>query len=153
MFYEVAFLDGQRRAAMKLSPEAQERLTLLLAMVAGDPVDPICPVRGQRRHFDRRSMLLPAIVKAAGRTSRATIFDMSPGGMFLVTQLEVEVGDVMLAKIGEPGMVQYSFPCRVVRVEQRGGSYQVALALSGIPLEVHYGGQPFGEELQIRTSA
>lgn len=133
LFYEVAFLDSRRRAGLKLSPDEEERLTVLIAALGGDP-------GWVRRRFRRRMMMLPAIIKGHG-IARATILNMSPDGMLVAAGLDVSEGESVLVKIGRPGAdsAQRSFPCRVVRVERRGEASLMALTLSGIPLEVRYG--------------
>lgn len=150
LFYEVAFLDSRRRAGLELTPDEEERLTVLIAALGGDP-------GWVRRRFRRRMMMLPAVVKGRG-IARATILNMSPDGMLVAAPLEVSEGDSVLVKIGRPGSdsAQRSFPCRVVRTERRGEASLIALALSGIPLEVRYGSYPTAERssqpLQIRKT-
>jgi Tfp pilus assembly protein PilZ len=113
---------------MVLDVADEDRLSALLTLTSGDP-------GWIRRRFRRKRMMTSAIVKGPDGVSRATILDMSPGGMFIKTDLDGEVGDAVLVKIGVPGTTQHSFPCEVVRVEDG----HLAVMLTGIPLEVRYG--------------
>lgn len=133
LFYEVAFLDGRRRVGMALTADEEDRLSVLISIVGRDP-------DRMRRRFRRKPMLMPAIVKGPGGVARATVVNMSPGGMLMVTGLDVEVGELVLVKVGRPGSVQHSFPCKAVRVEEHDSESLVALTVTGIPLEVRYGG-------------
>jgi hypothetical protein len=128
LFYEVAFLDSRRRAGMELDITDEDRLNTLLTLTSGDP-------GWTRRRFRRRQMMTPATVKGPDGVCRATILNMSPDGMLLRTDLDLEVGDAVLVKTGVPGTTQHSFPCQVVRAEDG----HAAVTLNGIPLEVRYG--------------
>jgi hypothetical protein len=151
MFYEVAFLDGRRRAGMRLSLDEEDKLAVLLSALGGDP-------GWVRRRFRRKAMLVTALVKGTRGVARATVLNMSPGGMLLVADLDADVGETVLVKYGRPGTVQYSFPCRVERVELQSGARHIALSFSGIPLQVCYGEhqgavRPRGGPISIRKTA
>lgn len=143
LFYEVAFLDGRRRAGMTLSVDEEDRLGLLISALGGDP-------GWVRRRFRRKGLLLSAIIKGVCGVARASVLNMSPGGMLLVAELDAEPGESVLVKFGRPGAVQYSFPCRVERVGRHGDAQHLALAVTGIPLEVRYGGGQRESQPQTR---
>lgn len=131
LLYEMVFLDGRRRAGMPLSPSDQAHLSLLAKNFQGDTP----PAR--RRHR-RMTLLLPAAVKTRTESGPATIQDISAGGMLISSSVTALVGDSLMVKVSRPGGIQYTFPCKVLRTSRTGGSHQLAVCYSGIPLELRF---------------
>ena len=132
VLYDVAYLEERRKAGMSLSAPDRAHLFALLKSFGGDP-------GGAQRKHRRLPLMLAAVIKVGTRLGRATLLNMSAGGFFLAASIQAHEGDPVLLKVGDPaGGVQYSFPCKVLRARHERGANHLALAISGIPLEVRY---------------
>jgi len=102
-----------------------------------DRQDPT-PPRWSRRGVGLR---LPAALKPLGaRFGRGVLQRISTAGMVLSSSIRLREGELVLVKLGRWGTDQYSFPCRVRRVAETDGEFQLALSFSGQPLKVRYPG-------------
>ena len=123
--YEVAYLEGKRRARMRLRADEQQRLQRALAET--DAV-------GHRRH-PRVNVRLAAVVKLQARTLKATVVDLSAGGLCFETDVGLPVGKRILVKMESADHSQFTFSARVLRVSE-GKRHRIAAVFEGIPLEL-----------------
>jgi hypothetical protein len=94
------------------------------------------PPRWSRRGVGLR---LPAALKPLGaRFGRGVLHRISTTGMVLSSSIRLREGELLLVKLGRWGTDQFSFPCRVRRVSEADGEFQLALSFSGQPLKVRY---------------
>jgi len=142
LLHDVAYLEERSKAGLNLCATDRAQRYALLEIFGSDPgYDPAEQpdrTRARRRHR-RLPLMLPGVIKAGKRLGRVTLLNMSAGGFFLASGIRAKVGDTVLIKLGHPDRgVQYSFPCQVIRARYERGAHHLALAFSGIPLELRY---------------
>ena len=147
LIYDLVYSEERRRAGMRLTPAELDRQAAVRAVVEGDPA-------WNRRRFRRLPILLPAMVKSGTLLGRALLRNISGGGTYLVSSVELRVGDRVQVKVGRAGEPQYTFPGIVRRSEHctYDECFHVAVEFEGIPLEIRRGaacGQGEADELLL----
>jgi len=130
--YRYAYLNGRRRAGLRLTVAEEEQLEALSYLFEGDPR------QLRRRQFRRFPMLLHAVVKTERGLCSGEVLNMSGAGMYVALAQEVEHGATVQVKLGRPGEVEYLFTCDVIRTDNDadGETSGAGLAFCCVPLEM-----------------
>ncbi|MCC6751811.1 MAG: PilZ domain-containing protein [Deltaproteobacteria bacterium] len=129
--YDYAYLHARVRAGLRLERRELTELSELSRLLEGDS-------RTKRRRHRRLACLMPALLKSAAGHTRATVFNLSGGGMFVATREALEPGEAVQVIVGREREVLYTFIAEVTRRESRHGIAGVGLVFRGTPLVRRY---------------
>ena len=120
-----ASLAQRKRVGGELSPTEQWQLRRFEEFLVGDSL-------GQRR-YRRVGVELPATLLAGVTNHPGRLLDVSGGGMYFATDLQLPVGTLVQVNVRQQGSRRFAFPCVVRRVEDQAQGPGLALSLVARP--------------------